>query len=279
MKNNIKKTVVLATAFTFAIGLFTLTGCGSSSSSSGDKTIKVGASPTPHAEILKAIEPEIEKQGYKLKIVEFDDYVKPNQALADGDIDANYFQHKPYLDDYNKKNGTDLVSAGTVHYEPIGIYKGTKSSIDALSSGDKVGVPNDTTNEARALLLLQSKGVIKLKDGAGLSATKADIVSNPKGLDIEELDAAIIPKSLPDLALGVINGNYALGAGLTADDCLAYESADSAAAAKYANIVAVRKDDLNSKKTKVLVKALQSETAKKYIEKTYKGTVEPYTGK
>lgn len=276
MKKNTKKLIALATALTFAVGLVTLTGCGSGSSSD-DKVIKVGASPTPHAEILKAVESEVEKQGYKLKIVEFEDYVKPNQALADGDLDANYFQHKPYLDDYNKKNGTDLVSAGTVHYEPIGIYKGTKSTIASLSSGDKVGVPNDTTNEARALLLLQAQGVIKLRDGVGLDATKADIVSNPKNIEIEELDAAIIPKSLPDLALGVINGNYALGADLTSADCLAYEAADSEAASEYANIVAVRKEDLKSKKTKVLVKALQSATAKKYIEKTYKGTVELYT--
>ncbi len=267
-KNFIKRTIVIAT--TLALSTALLAGCGAKKE---DNVIKVGASPSPHAEILKAVSKELEKDGYKLKVVEFEDYVKPNQALTDGDIDANYFQHTPYLKDYNKKNKTDLVAVAKIHYEPLGIYKGAKSSLDALTAGDKVGVPNDTTNEARALLLLQKQGLITLKKGAGLQATKADIVDNPKNLDIVELDAAIIPRSLPDLAVGVINGNYALGANLKAGDSLAFEDKDSEAAKEFANVIAVRKEDKNSKKTKALVKALKSAEAKKFIKGKYEGAV------
>lgn len=276
MKNikniKVKKITALAIALVFAAGL--LSGCGGKSEEEGE-LIKVGASPSPHAAILKAIAPELKKEGYKLEVVEFEDYVKPNQALTDNDIDANYFQHKPYLDDYNNKNKTDIASAGAVHFEPLGIYKGAKKSLDKLANGDKVGVPNDTTNEARALLLLQDKGLIKLNDKAGLQATKKDIVENPKNIDIVELEAAVIPKSLPDLAVAVINGNYAISAGLKTEDSIAFESKDSEAAKEYANILAVRAEDKDSDKTKALVKALCSDTAKKFINDKYSGAVVP----
>lgn len=255
------------------IGALALTGCGKTEKN--DKKIVVGASPTPHAEILEVAREEIEKEGYTLEIKEFEDYVKPNQALVDGDLDANFFQHEPYLIDYNKKNKTEIEVAGLEHFESLGVYKGKKKSFDELASGDKIAVPNDTTNEARALLLLEANGIIKLKEGAGLEATKKDIVSNPKNIEIEEIDAAIIPKTLPDVALGVINGNFALGANLKADDRIAGESSDSEAALKYANIIAVNKGDKDAKKIEVLVKALHSDKVKTFIEEKYQGTVIP----
>lgn len=271
MKRNRLLGIILIATLVFATAA--LTGC--KNDKKDDKKIIVGASPTPHAEILEVAREEIEKEGYTLEIKEFDDYVKPNQALTDGDIDANFFQHEPYLIDYNKKNKTDIEVAGVEHFEALGVYKGKKKSFDELTSGDKIAVPNDTTNEARALLLLESQGIIKLKDGVGLEATKKDIVSNPKNVEIEEIDAAIIPKTLPDVALGVINGNFALGAKLTAADRIASESSDSEAALKYANIIAVNKGDKDSKKIEVLVKALHSDKVKKFIEEKYQGTVIP----
>lgn len=267
---NFKKIASITLAGVLALSL--LTGCGSKSSDE-DKTIKVAASPTPHAKILEQVKDTLADDGYTLEVVEFDDYVKPNQAVTDGDVDANYFQHQPYLDQYNEENGTDIVSAGSVHYEAMGIYKAQKDSIDQLEKGDKIGVPNDVTNEARALQLLQANGVIKLKDGAGLNATKADIVENPYGVEIVELEAAIIPNSLPDLALAVVNANYALEADITGD-VIAKESADSDAAKTYANIVACAKGNESSDKIKALVKALQSDTVKKYLEKEYDGVIE-----
>ncbi len=262
------KTLAVITALVASVCL--LSGCGSSDDS---KVIKVGASPSPHAEILEQVKDILAEDGWTLEIVEFDDYVKPNQAVTDGDVDANYFQHYPYLEQYNEENGTDIVSAGAIHYEAFGIYKGTKSDLSELSSGDKVGVPNDVTNEARALNLLEANGIITLKDGAGLNATVADIVDNPYGIEVVELEAALLPNSLPDLAFAVINGNYAIGAGLKADDAVAFETSDSEAAQTYANIVACAKGNENSDKIKALVKALQSDTVKEYIEKQYGGVV------
>lgn len=275
---NVKRLLVLAFIAVFAIGL--LAGCGGNSDGgdaegSDDKVIVVGATPSPHAEILEAIRGEIEAEGYTLEIKEFTEYTEPNPAVTDGDLDANYFQHQPYLDDYNEQTGEDLVGVQKIHYEPLGIYKGKKSSIDELSDGDKVGVPNDTTNEARALQLLEAQGLITLKDGVGLEATKADIEDNPKNLDIVELDAATITTSLPDLELAVINGNYALSGGLTSDDAIAFEASDSEAAQTFGNVVAVRNGEENSEKTQVLLKALTSDTAKEFIESKYQGSVVP----
>lgn len=239
------------------------------------KELTVGASPAPHAEILEAAREELAKKGYDLKIVEYTDYVQPNLALDAGDLDANYFQHLPYLEQFNEERGTKLVSAGKIHYEPFGIYAGKTASLDELADGAKVAVPNDATNEARALLLLEAQGLLKLKDGAGLKATKTDIVENPKNLDILEVEAAQVPRSLPDVDIAVINGNYAIEAGLKVSDALAVEASDSEAATTYGNVVAVQEGKEEDEKTKALMEALTSDTVKEFMEQTYEGAVVP----
>lgn len=264
----IKKVGLLA--LTLCLSLGALTACGGSDD---EKTIKVAASPSPHAEILEQVKPILEEEGYTLEIVEFDDYVKPNQATTDGDVDANYFQHLPYLTQYNEENDTDLVSAGTVHYEAMGIYKGSASAVTDLKEGDKIGVPNDVTNEARALKLLEANGIITLKEGSGETATALDIVDNPYGVEIVEVEAAQLPNMLQDFAFAVINANYALDGGLTSNDALALEDADSESAQTYANIVCCKKGEENSDKIKALVKALQSDTVKEFIDSEYGGVV------
>ena len=268
---NFKKIGLIASILALTLSL--LAACGGGAS--GDKTIKVAASPTPHAEILNFAADALKKEGWTLEVMEFDDYVQPNVATTDGDVDANFFQHVPYLDEYNAQNGTKLVSVGGVHYEPMGVYAGTKKSFDELSEGDKVGIPNDATNGARALLLLQDNGVIKLKDGAGVTATEQDIAKNPKKIEIVPLEAATIPASLPDLALGVINANYAIGANLKIADALATEAADSLAADTYVNVIVVNEENKDSEKTKALVAALQTEEVKQFITDTYEGAVQP----
>ena len=235
----------------------------------------VGASPAPHAEILEAARDFLSSKGYDLEIVEYTDYVIPNNALDSGDLDANYFQHKPYLDSFNEQNGTDLVSAGAIHYEPFGIYAGKTSSLDELQDGATVLVPNDITNEARALLLLEAQGLLTLKEDAGLEATPMDIVDNPKNLQFVELEAALLPRSLPDEDIAVINGNYAIEAGLKMSDALAVEDPDSLAATTYGNVVAVRAEDAESDKTKALIEALTSPEVKEFMEVTYEGAVVP----
>lgn len=265
------------------LGLVTVTvaGCGasgsgsSSGSASNDKKIVVGASPTPHAEILKAAENALKDKGYTLEIKEFTDYVQPNNTLANKELDANYFQHKPYLDDFNQKNGTKLVSAGAVHYEPLGLYAGKTKALADLKDGSTIAVPNDTTNEARALLLLETNGLIKLNPNAGLAATPKDITENPKNLNIQELEAAQLGRSLQDVDMAVINGNYALQASLKVADALEKEEKDSVATQTYANIIAVREGEENSDKTKALMEALKSEDVKKFIDETYQGSVVP----
>ena len=240
------------------------------------KKISIGASPTPHAEILAVAKDILAKEGYDLEIVEYTDYVQPNLALQDGELDANYFQHQPYLDDFNKENNTDIVSLAAIHYEPLGIYPGKTKTLAELKDGAQVAVPNDTTNEARALLLLEANGLIKLKADAGLKATANDIAENPKKLKIVEVEAAQLARSLQDVDIAVINGNYAIEAGLNAStDALAKEEKDSLAATTYANIIAIRKGDENREDLKALVKALQSDEVKKFIEDTYKGAVVP----
>ena len=237
--------------------------------------LTVGASPAPHAEILEAARDILKEKGYDLEIVEYTDYVQPNNALEAGDLDANYFQHKPYLDSFNAENGTHIVSAGVIHYEPFGIYAGKTASLDELKDGAEVLVPNDVTNEARALLLLQDLGLLTLKEGAGLEATINDITENPKNLEFIELEAAQLPRSLQDADVAVINGNYAIEAGLKVTDALATESADSLAAQTYGNIVAVREGDEETAKTKALVEALTSDAVKTFIEGEYEGAVVP----
>jgi D-methionine transport system substrate-binding protein len=270
---NIKRFGILAAVLVLTLGI--LTACGGGGGNSADKTIKVAASPTPHAEVLNSISDALAKDGWTLEVVEFDDYVQPNVATTDGDVDANYFQHVPYLDQYNDENGTDLVAVANVHYEAMGAYKGTKDSFDALEDGDKIAVPNDVTNEARALQLLAANGVLTLKDGVGLEATKTDIVDNPKNIEVVELEAATIPSALPDVAIGVINANYALGAGLTTDNAVAYEAEDSEAAETYVNVIVVNAGNENSEKTQALVKAIQTDDVKDFILNKYNGAVQP----
>lgn len=252
----------------------TLVGCGKKDGV--DKTIVIGASATPHAEILEAARAALEKEGYKLEIKVYDDYVQPNVALDAGDLDANYFQHVPYLDQYNEENSTKLLSAGSIHYEPLGIYPGKTATLDAITDGAKIAVPNDATNEARALLLLEANGLITLKEGVGLNATKNDIAENPKNLDIIEIEAAQIARSLQDVDFGVINGNVAIKAGLkVGTDAVAIEDKDSVAAETYGNIIAVKSGNEDREDIKALIKALQSEDVKQYINDTYEGAVVP----
>ena len=239
------------------------------------ETVTVGASPAPHAEILEAAKDAMAAKGYDLEIVEYVDYVQPNLALESGDLDANYFQHITYLEDFNAERGTHLVSAGSIHYEPFGIYAGKTASLEELADGAQVAVPNDATNEARALLLLEAQGLIKLQDGAGLAATKNDIVENPKNLDIVEIEAAQIPRSLSSVNVAVINGNYAIDAGLSVADALAVEASDSEAAEKYANVVAVQEGHENDPAIQALVEVLKSDEIKDFIETTYAGAVVP----
>ncbi len=237
--------------------------------------IVIGASPAPHAEILKAAQEPLKEKGYELDIREYTDYVQPNNALQAGDLDANYFQHIPYLEQFNEQYGTTLVNAGTIHYEPFGIYAGKTADLSALADGAKVAVPNDVTNEARALLLLEAQGLLTLKDSTNLNATRNDIVENPKNLEIIEIEAAQIPRSLSDVDIAVINGNYAIEAGLKVSDALAVEASDSIAAATYGNVVAVKEGSENTDAIKALVEVLKGDEVKKFIEDTYEGAVVP----
>ena len=244
--------------------------------SSGElQKIVVGASPAPHAEILKAANDVLKEKGYELEIKEYVDYIQPNLALESGDLDANYFQHLPYLEAFNKENGTNLVSAGAIHYEPFGVYAGKTTSLDELQDGATIAVPNDTTNEARALLLLEAQGLIKLKEDAGLTATKNDIVENPKNLQLYEVEAAQLPRVIGDVDVAVINGNYAIEAGYKVSDALAVEASDSLAATTYGNVVAVRAGEENDPAIQALIEALTSDEVKAFIESTYDGAVVP----
>ena len=245
----------------------------------GKGTITVAASTVPHAEILAKAAEILSSQGWELKVTEFEDYVQPNLVVDSGDFDANYFQHIPYLDDFNAERGTNLVNAGGIHYEPFGIYPGTKSSLDALSGGDTIAVPNDPTNEARALLLLEANGLVTLRDGAGLTATTLDIVDNPRNLRIQELEAAQVARVVNEVALVVLNGNYALEAGFSvAHDSIAYETSDSEAAATYVNVIAVNSGHENDEGIRALVEVLKSDAIKNFINETYDGAVIPYEG-
>lgn len=237
-------------------------------------TITVAASPVPHAEILKVAGEILAQADINLKVVEFTDYIQPNKATENGEVDANYFQHGPYLENFNEENGTHLVSVAAIHYEPLGLYPGKTKTLDELADGAKIGVPNDTTNEARALQLLAAQGLITLKDGAGLTATKNDIQDNPKNLDIVEMEAAQLPRQLASLDMAVINGNYATEAGFSsAADAIAAEDADSEAAQTYANVLVVKEGNEETPVTKALIAALKSQKVKDYITETYGGAV------
>lgn len=237
----------------------------------------MAASATPHAEILEQAKPLLEEKGYELEVKIFEDYIIPNEVVESGDFDANYFQHIPYLESFNEEKGTHLVDAGDIHYEPFGIYPGKKESLDDIEEGDTIAVPNDTTNEARALLLLQDNGIIKLKEGVGLEATKNDIEENPHNVEIIELEAAQIPRVVQDMSYVVLNGNYALQAGYSvAKDSLAYEKSDSEAAKTYVNLIAVKEGNEDSEAIKALVEVLKSDEIKEYINETYDGAVIPF---
>ena len=291
-KKFFKKLAGLSLASMLSAGA--LVGCGSSESAeaptqdtsatastenaandSGElETITVAASATPHSEILEAAKDALKEQGYDLQVTVFDDYVQPNEVVESGDFDANYFQHIPYLNSFNEEHGTHLVDAGDIHYEPFGIYPGTKSSLDEIADGDVIAIPNDTTNEARALLLLQDNGLLTLKDGVGLEATVNDIVENPHNIDFEELEAAQVARVANEVAFVVLNGNYALEAGYSvAKDSIAYESTDSVAAETYVNIIAVLEGHENDAKIQALVSVLKSDEIKKFIEDNYDGAV------
>ena len=301
MKNRV---IAVLAASTLAAGI--LAGCGSSSADTktadtaateaaatteaatteaapadGDNVIKVAASQTPHSEILAAVKDLLAEEGYDLEVTVFEDYVQPNNVVESDEFDANYFQHVNYLNSFNEENGTHLAIAdnGKIHYEPFGIYGGTKTSLDDIADGDAIAIPNDTTNEARALLLLQQEGLIKLNDGVGATATVNDVAENPHNLELVEVEAAQVPKQLPSVAFGVINGNYALEAGLNvATDALATESAEGDAIQQYVNVIAVKEGNESSAKIKALTDALHSETAVKYINDNYQGAVVPYDG-
>jgi D-methionine transport system substrate-binding protein len=269
---NIKRFSILAAVLVLTLGILTACG-GGGGEDSADKTIKVAASPTPHAEILNSVKDQLAEEGWTLEVIEFDDYVQPNVATTDGDVDANYFQHVPYLDQYNEENGTNLVPVANMHYEKMAIYAGTKDSLDAIEAGDKIGVPNDATNEARALKVLAEQGLIKLKEGASETATVTDIEEYPKGeIEIVELEAASIPASLPDLAFGVINANYAIQADIM-DKVVAVEGTDEAQEDTYVNIIVVNAGNENSEKIQALVNALHSDATKAFIEETFNGAV------
>ena len=239
-------------------------------------TLKVAASPTPHAEILNAAKDILAEQGIDLEVIEFTEYVQPNLVTESGEVDANYFQHKPYLDGFNVKQGTHLVSVGPVHYEPLGIYPGKSDDLANIADGATIAVPNDTTNEARALQLLAAQGLITVRDGAGLTATVNDITDNPHNLQIKEIEAAQLPRTVQDVDFAVINGNYAMEAGFSVGkDALATEDASSEAAQTYANILAVKEGRENDPAIQALYAALTSDKVKDYINSTYDGAVVP----
>ena len=240
-----------------------------------DTVIRVGASVTPHAEILNAVKDELAKQGYTLEVVEYNDYVLPNTSTQSGELDANYFQHQPYLTDFNEQNGTTLVSVAAIHYEPFGMYAGKCAALADLKEGATVAIPNDGTNEARALYLLEAEGLIKLKDGVGFTATKLDIAENPMNLDIKELEAAQLVRALEDVDVAVINGNYAIQGGLKVADALAVEDASSESAQTYANILVVKEGNESQPKIQALAQALLSDTVRTFMEEKYAGAVVP----
>ncbi len=291
MKNQIKK--IVAAALTLSL-TFALTACGSSAAVESTDlaapqeaetvqtaeapepvVIKVGANITPHSEILQQAKPILEEKGIVLEIVELEDSITPNTGVIEGSLDANYFQHVPYLDQFNLENGSDLVSIGAIHYEPFGIYAGKTTDLAALPDGALVAVPNNVTNEARALLLLAQEGIITLSEDAGINATVEDITENPKNIQFKELAPEQLVAALPDVDVAVINGNYAIEGGLHVSGALAVEANDGLAATTYGNIVATSPDKANDPALLTLVEVLQGEEISKFINDTYDGAVVP----
>ena len=280
-----KKLLALARALTLCLGL---AACGGDTTDASTDTtddtaqtgetvtLKVGATPAPHQEILEQVVDNLAEQGITLEIVPYTDYNTPNTAVEEGENDANYFQHITYMENFNAEQGTHLVSAGAIHYEPMGIYAGKSTSLDEIPDGAVIAVPNDATNEGRALLLLQDLGIITLSEDAGLEATKNDIVDNPHNIDLQEMEAAMLPQTIDEVDFSIINSNYALQAGLDpTTDALASEDAQSDAAQAYANVIAVKEGNENNEAIKALVAALQSDEIREFIETTYNGSVVP----
>ena len=283
-----KKLVSLLLTGTLALGL--LAGCGNGGGSAATPapstatpapeggqgeavTLKIGASPAPHAEILEVVKSILAGQGITLEIVEFTDYVQPNEAVESGDIDANYFQHITYMNNFNAEHGTHLASVAEIHYEPFGIYAGKAADLASLPDGAQIGIPNDPTNGGRALLLLQEQGLIKLKDGSGLEPRLDDVTENPKNLDIKELEAKLLTTTLQDVDIAIINGNYAIGAGLKFSEALAVESPDGIAGTAYVNVLAVKEGREKDEAILKLVEALKSDEVRQFIDEKYAGGV------
>ena len=285
----IKKVLLLALILALAVSAF---GCANNEPAPSEQTppeqtpadkapsgdtkltkITVAASSVPHAEILEQVKSDLADKGFELEVIEFSDYVQPNMVVEAGDIDANFFQHKPYLDNFNEEKKTNIVSVAAVHYEPLGVYPGKSDDLSNIPDGAAIAVPNDTTNEARALLLLEANGIIKIKKGAGLTATKKDIVENLHNVDIVELEAAQVARVVAETDFVVLNGNYALEAGFNVNDALAKEEQESEAAQTYANILCVKKGNEETEKTKALIEALKSDKVKQFISDTYEGAV------
>lgn len=278
MKQNIKRYINFL--ILVIIGLLSLVACNnhsgtkSTATAGGNVKLRVAASPTPHAEILEQCKAELAKQNIDLEVVIFDDYILPNTATEDGEVEANYFQHTPYLEDFNSSNNTHIVSVGKIHYEPFALYAGKLKNLEELESGNKkIAIPNDGTNEGRALKLLEDKGYIKLKKGTGFNVTLLDIAENPHNLDFAELDAAQITRSLPDVDFAIINGNYAIQAGLNASrDALLIEDGKDAVDT-FANVLAVREGHEEDAAVLALLKILKSQEIKHYADEHFQGTV------
>ena len=279
-----KKLLALTMALVLCLGL---AACGGDTTETTDTqentestgetvTLRVGATPAPHQEILEQVVDNLAEQGITLEIVPYNDYVAPNTAVEEGVDDANFFQHITYMDNFNAERGTHLVNAGAIHYEPMGIYAGKSTSLDTIPDGAVIAIPNDATNEGRALLLLQDLGLLTLKEDAGLEATPNDIAENPHNLQFKELEAAMLPQTIDEVDFSIINSNYALDAGLNpTTDSLAMEDPESDAAQAYANIIAVKEGNENNEAIKALVAALQSDEIREFIETTYQGSVVP----
>ena len=281
IKNQIKRIVTSVLALSLA---FTVTACGEKGSSKESSvtpeakenvTIKVGANITPHSEILEKAKPILAEKGITLEVVQLEDSVTPNTGVIEGSLDANYFQHVPYLDQFNEENNSTLVSIGAIHYEPFGVYAGKTKDLKDLPDGATVAVPNNVTNEARALLLLAQEGILTLKDDAGIEATVEDITKNPKKIKFKELAPEQLVSALPDVDVAVINGNYAIEGGLKVKDALAVEANDGLAAKTYGNIIATSKEKENDEALHTLVEVLQSKEISDYINATYDGAVVP----
>ena len=280
-KNIINKIVTVAATLTLTLSF---AACGKADApvieggqvqAAESKTIKVGANITPHSEILNEAKPLLAAKGINLEVVQLEDSITPNTGVIEGSLDANYFQHVPYLEQFNAENGSDLVSIGAIHYEPFGVYAGRVNDLNALPDGALVAVPNNVTNEARALLLLAQEGLLKLKDDAGINATVEDIVENPKNIQFKELAPEQLVAALPDVDVAVINGNYAIEGGLHVKDALAVEANDGLAAITYGNIIATSSANADDEALKILVEVLQGPEIKAFIENTYNGAVVP----